>query len=388
MFDRIRAMRAAASSDDERKPIDELTRRFAQHDRRAWQEVGPGLQRLLVDRIAALDDNAITAVAPTITIALREALSSTVTGSTWQSADTLALTTGSVGVGDGLKDMRRDAIAQLKRLHHLLEDEELRANVLHALTAAGNTPNNAGYSDALGEVIMDDLAEVVDFFTETATTLALEPKRKLEVELFRLYYSYHILPPTMQANAALVAAQGRLLEAMIRCRAAIDSDDDLARYKLLVGFDNITRFMWDHAQYSIEESATENAAAIAALVASVTPETENAWLERLERYVVTESSDMAMFMGLQEFIKVMAREAPDILLAWMPQLSERLANWLPGMLHGLFEAGHGEAVDTVIAQWVADGRHLSSIAWYLQFAEKFRLDLLTQINRSRLGGSG
>lgn len=384
MFDCICAMRAAASSDDERKPIDELTRRFAQHDRHAWEKVGPGLQRFLVDRITALDDNAIIALAPTITIVLREALSTTVTGSTWQSVDTLALTTGSVGIGDALKDMRRDAITQLKRLHHLLGDEELRANVRHAMTAAGNTPNNAGYSDLLGEVIMDDLAEVVDFFTETVTTLALEAKRKLEVELFRLFYRYHALPPTMKANAALAASQGRLLNAMTRCRAAIDSDEDLARYKLLVGFDNVTRFMWDNAQYSIEESATENAAAIAALVASITPETESAWLERLERYVLTESSDMAMFLGLQEFIKVLAREAPEILFGWMPQLSERLANWLPGILHGLFEAGHGEGIDTVIAKWVAEGRHLSSIAWYLQFAEKFRLDLLTQITHRAL----
>jgi ppGpp synthetase/RelA/SpoT-type nucleotidyltranferase len=379
MFDSIRAMRAAASTDNECKPIDELTRRFAQHDRRAWQRVGPGLQRLLIDRMVALDDTAIIVAAPTMTIVLREALSSSVTGSVWQSPDTLALTTASVGVGDELKDMRREAIAQLKRLHHLLGDEELRANVRHAMTAAGNTPNNAGYSDALGEVIMDDLAQVVDFFTETAPVLALEPKRRLEVELFRLFYSYHVLPLAMQANTALVAAQGRLLEAMIRCRAAIDSDDDLARYKLLVGFDNITRFMWENAQYSIEESAAENTAAIATLVASVTPETESAWLERLERYVLTESSDMAMFMGLEEFIKVLAREAPDILLGWLPQLSERLSNWLPGMLHGLFESGHGDAVDTVITRWVADGRHLSSIAWYLQFAEKFRLDLLIQI---------
>ena len=383
MFDLIIAMRVAAQSDDERKPVDDLTRRFAQHDRRAWRNVGPGLQRLLVDRVAALSDADLVATAPTVTKMLREALSSTVTGTTWQ-ADTMTLRSGSVGVGDALKDMRRDAIGQLKRLHGLLAEEPMRGEVRHAMTAAGNTPNNAGYSDALGVVIMDDLAEVIDFFTAVALELALEPKRQLEVELFRFFYSYHALPPAMASNTELVAAQGRLLEAMSRCRAVIDADEDLARYRLLVGFDNISHSMWANARYDYQESAAERTADIAALVATVSPETEAEWLARLERYVLTESSDLAMFLGLQEFIKALSRAAPDILLGWLPRLSERLANWLPGMLHGLFEAGHGEAVDAVIEAWVAEGKHLSSIAWYLQFADKFRLDLLTVITERGL----
>lgn len=80
MLDALIAMRQAASTDDERKPIDDLTRRFAQHDLRAWQKVGPELQRLLVDRIAGLEDSALVAAAPSATIMLREALSSTVRG--------------------------------------------------------------------------------------------------------------------------------------------------------------------------------------------------------------------------------------------------------------------------------------------------------------------
>lgn len=384
MFDGILAMRAATRSDEERKPIDDLARRFAQHDRRAWQQVGPGLQRLLVDRIAALTDADLAAAAPTVTIMLRETLSSTVTGTTWQTQETMVLHTGAVRVTDGLKAIRREAIAQLKRLHALLADAAMRAEVRHAMTAAGNTPNNAGYSDALGVLIMIDLADVVDFFTETGPALALEPKRQLEAELFRLYRGYHVLPEAMRGNAELVEAQGRLLDAFARCREMIDGDQDLTRYRLLVGFDNVTRFMWDTVRYDIEASGAERAADIAALAATVTPDTETEWLVRLERYVLTESADMAMFLGLQEFIKILARTGAGLLLGWLPRLSERLANWLPGMLHALFEAGHGDAVEEVIEQWVAENRHLASIAWYLQFAERFRLDLLSTITERAL----
>lgn len=78
LFDALIEMRRAATTEDERKPIDDLTRRFAQYDRRAWQQVGPGLQRLLVDRIVGLEDGLLVEVASSVTIMLREALSSTV----------------------------------------------------------------------------------------------------------------------------------------------------------------------------------------------------------------------------------------------------------------------------------------------------------------------
>lgn len=128
MFDALIAMRQAATTEDERKPIDDLTRRFAQHDRRAWQQVGPGLQRLLVDHIAALEDAALVAAAASATIMLREALSSTVSGTSWQ-AESVILHSGSVAVTDDLKAMRRDALRQLERLHGLISEDDAREKV-------------------------------------------------------------------------------------------------------------------------------------------------------------------------------------------------------------------------------------------------------------------
>ncbi|WP_352757339.1 hypothetical protein [Mesorhizobium sp. M0482] len=93
---------------------------------------------------------------------------------------------------------------------------------------------------------------------------------------------------------------------------------------------------------------------------------------------------MATFLGLQEFIKKLAAAQPDILLDWMPRLNDRLANWLPSMLQGLSDAGHGAAVNPRIETWVGEDRHLSSITWYLQFAEAFRFDLVATITAKGL----
>lgn len=264
MFDAIIRLRASARTDDERKPIDSLTARFAHHDRRAWQHAGPGLQQMIVERTEALGDEEILDAAIPITNMLREALSSTVTGTSWQ-ATSMLMHTGSVAVSPALIAMRQTAIAQLKRLHGLIPEGNERRAIRHALTAAGNTPNNAGYSDILGVVIMNDLSNVVEFFKEIAPELGLEPKRQVETELFRFYHCYHVLPPDMAANPDLTAAQQRLLAEISACRSVIDADEDLTRYRVLVGFDNISRYMWEKVNYDYKETGIERAQDIKAL---------------------------------------------------------------------------------------------------------------------------
>lgn len=169
----------------------------------------------------------------------------------------------------------------------------------------------------------------------------------------------------MTDKPVLVAAQGRLVDAITACCAALESDPDLDRYRLLVGHDSVTPIMWGKPGFDYEAAAKERSAGIDALVASVDAASADEWLARLERFVETRSEDMATFLGLQEFIKKLATAQPDILLDWMPRLNDRLANWLPGMLHGLSDAGQGAAVNARIEIWVAEDKHLSSIAWYL-----------------------
>jgi ppGpp synthetase/RelA/SpoT-type nucleotidyltranferase len=378
MFDAVIAMRRAAVTDDERKPIDDLARRLAQYDLHAWKRVGPGIQRLIVDRFAGMNDAALLDAAASATVMLKEALSSTVTGTSWK-ADTMLLHNGSVVVTDALKQIRSDALGQLERLHALLTDDVLKGNVRHAMLAAGSTPNNAGYTDQLGEVIMEDLARIMGFFAGVIPGLGLEVRRHLEVTVHQRYFAYHALPPAMAENAALAAAQGQLLKAFAAVRAALDADPDLARYRLLVGYDSVTASMWAKPGFDYEARKEEQSAGIDALIAEVTADTSDEWLARLERFVETRSSDGATFVGLQDFIKRLATTQPDILLSWLPRLSDRFAAWLPGMLHGLWEAGRGPDIDRLVEGWIGEDRHLSSIAYYLQFAEAFRFDLLATI---------
>lgn len=383
MFHALIAMHKAATTEEERKPIANLTNRFAQHDRQMWLRVGSGLQRLLVDEVCGLDDLALVAATPTVVIILREALRCSVTGSSWN-AEAVTLHSGSVLVTEELKAMRRVALQQLKRLHGLLNEDSARAGVRDAMLAAGEAPAHGGDNELLCEVILDNLADVIGFFSDVVPGLGLEAKRQIEVRLHRKFYRYHALPPTLADKANLVAAQRRLVETITACRVVLESDPDFGRYRLLVGYDSVTISMWAKPCFDYRVRAQERSLGIDALVESVDATSAKEWLARLELFVETKSTDSATFLGLREFIEKLAAAQPMILLDWLPRLSDRLAVWLPGMLHGLSAAGHGASIDPLIETWVAEAKHLASVAWYLQYTSTFRVELLETISAKGL----
>ncbi|AMS28250.1 hypothetical protein AEM38_00045 [Hyphomonadaceae bacterium UKL13-1] len=378
MCDALIAMRQAMTTEEERKPIDNLAKRLAQHDRSVWQKVGPAIQRVLVNCIAELDDMMLVTAAPIATIILREVLSSSVTGTSWE-ADSMTFHSGSVMVTEELRATRRDALQIFKRLHSLLTEDSERSKIRRAMFVAGDTPNIGNYGDLLVQVILEDLADVIGYFTAAVPRLDLESKRQVEVKLHRKFCKYHALPPLMAAKPELVARQTELIDRILACRAALENDPDLGCYRLLVGYDSVTPLMWANGQFADQAVREERTLAIAALVGSINIANAEEWLARIERFVETRNEDRATFLGLQEFLKRLAEAQPGILLQWMQVLSDRLAFWVPDMLLGMVDAGQIAVVDPLIESWITEGKHLSSIAWYLQFTSKFRFEFLEAI---------
>lgn len=297
------------------------------------------------------------------------------------------LHSAAIGARGDVVDMRRRAITELRRIFDLARDEATKAEVLHAMSAAGRPPNNTGYSDELGIMIVHDLVGIVGFYRDIAASMPLEPRRRLEVELFTIFYRYHRLPEAMAGNAAFVEAQAALIGAIEQTRAVFDADAEYRLYRTLVGHDSVLDVMWESGSYDLEARQEERAAAVEALTSQVTADTAEEWRQRLERFVETRSDDLATFLELQNFIRKVAAREPDLVLGWLPRLTERLANWLPNMLHGLVEAGRGEDVETVVEQWVDADQHASELAWYMQFAERFDVGVLKRLTERAIDRS-
>jgi hypothetical protein len=375
-------MYRAARDDRQRKSVEELAERFARHDRDAWRHGGPFIQDLITSKIAELDDGSLAGCAQLATLMMRKTLSSSVSGETFQSAS-IIFHSGSVPPGNALERVRRLAIEQLKRIHRLAPLTEGGDAALSAMAEAGSTPNRAGYSDELGVMIMSDLAEVVHYYDEILPEMNLE-RRRIEIRMFRIFHSYHRVPDDMAGNPALMEAQKELLAAIDECRRKLEENEDYRRYRTLVGHDSVSPRMWQTASYVFEDDGAERSALTAALAGDVHAESAGEWLARLERYVSFESSDLAAFMQLQDFIRLVAVAQPYVVLAWIDGASPRLSSWLPAMLRGLVEAGRGETVDEIVSSRIEAKSRLSELAWYLQRAERFDVEILAALLRKAI----
>lgn len=362
----------------QRKALDGFATKLAEHNLAAWKKVGGAFQAHLVDRITGLDDAAIVAALPTVTTMLTQVLGSTVTGTSYQ-ADAIVMHQGSVQASDDLIAARRGAIEQLKRLYPSAQSDEERLNILHGLSSAGNTPMNSGYSNALGKVIMDDLAVVVAFYRDIAPGMSFEERRNLEERLFRHYYSYSKLPPDMADDPDLAAASSALVAEIQAGRALLNGDPDFVIYKTLVGFDSVSDRMWEDCSYDYRIDGADKDDEVEQLARSVSPETIGEWVNRLNRYAETESNDLATFSAFGTFLQRLAEYQPDLIDAFLERMSERLGRFLPALLHGLAKAGGQDRINAYIDGWIAAGQHLGNVGWYLQAALDFDEERLVRL---------
>lgn len=375
-FDCALTIYASAQDDEQRKPIEELIRRLTQHNRDAWQHGGPFVQKVIVAKISAMRDDAASDAATLIVTALREVLSTTMTGQTHE-ADAIVLHSASVPLTDELADLRRHAISQLCRLYRLVADSDGADAVLRALAATALTPRHSAYTSELSLMIMQDLVKVVHFYVDIVGDMELERRRKLEVQLFDHYLRFSHLPPGMLDGCELVSVHSELMANIQECRASLDFDPDYQSYKTLVGHDSVTSDMWKEGSY--RDRTHSRSAAVEALARGVDAENSDAWLERVKRYVRTENVDLATFTEMSVFLQKIATYNPDVLIGWLSCLSDRLSDWLPPMLNGLVDAARSDSVNELIERWILEERYLSSLAWYLGTAKSFNEAALVRI---------
>lgn len=377
-LDAILRLARQVEGEPQRKALNGFATKLAEHNLDAWKKVGGAVQAHLVDRIGKLDDSEIASALPTLTTMLTQVLKSTVTGTTFK-ADSILLHRGAVMASDVLIASHRGAIEHLKHFYALAGTDEARAEILYGLSNAGETPMNSGYSNALGKIIMDDLADVVRFYRKIAPSMNLEERRKLEERLFRHFCAYSELPRGMADDADMAAASAGLVEEIQAGRALLNADPDFVIYKTLVGYDSVSDRMWEDCSYESTVDSADANEQIEAFARSVDAGNIFEWVDRLNRYVITESDDLATFSALGTFLERLAEYQPNLIDVLLEKMSVRLERFLPALLHGLAKGGHNARIDALIDSWIDAGEHLGSAGWYLQAAVQFDENRLVRL---------
>lgn len=367
---------AGAASDDERSALVSLGEDLARHDLGVWKRYGPIAQHELMNIVEQLPAEQRERSLPLLRTMYDNMLSPEVEGSEWATSDTLTISRGAIAASLELSEIRGWAIAKLKDMLVSSQANEERQAIIGALFRATDTPYNAGYSNELAHLILENAVAVVGICRELAPGWSFEILQKLEDRMLRLHYAHRAVPPSFGDDPKLAETNAVLLSEIVAFRDAVNADPGFVTYKTLVGYDSVFPSAWEGDPFDFEARDAWRAERIDAMVADITEANAEEWLNVITRCAQTRSDDLATFPSFANFLVKLATEKSSIVIGYLDRLDDRLAQFLPGMLRGLVESGQQEFVDVKLREWIARGRYLDHICYFLKSDTLLEIDLL------------
>jgi ppGpp synthetase/RelA/SpoT-type nucleotidyltranferase len=382
-FDVICKLFPGAKSDEERKCLLLSAENLSKNNLDIWKQAGPLVQHLLVERIRRFNIGALSHIKPVVLKVLGQVLQPEGEG-TSSTYNTLTIHTGAVVPSEMLINMRSNAIEILKAFFRDAQTDAERREVMQTLSTAMRLPHRGNYSNELFKIVLDDKANIVEFYKELADDLSYELLQALEHELLWLYRRNRDMPSDTADDPEITISHRRLIEHILAFREIVNSNREFIIYKTLVGFESVFPPAWEDANFDWKAQESYRNQQIKQLMNEVNEENAAEWFARLARCAQTESNDLATFPSFGRFLEELGRSKPNILITYLDRLDERLANFLPAMLAGLEGGAKGDVAQEKVRHWVDTRRYLSQVIWYQRFAANFDADLLERALRGAI----
>ena len=376
-FDAICELYPDANSDAERQCLLKSAKNLSKHELNVWKEAGPLVQQILVERISRLNAEILSLSKPVVMEVIGQVLQPEVEG-TSSTYDTLTIHTGAVTSSNMLTIMRSDAIELLETFFREATIDAERRAIKQLLEIATRTPYRGNYSNALLKTVLEDTANIVDFYIEVAGEQSYELLQEIEHDLLWLYRRNCNVPGEIATESEIAIARERLTKSIFAFRDLVNQNNDFCVYKTLVGYQSVFTPAWEDEEFEVEGQDAYRTQKIGELVDEVTEENAVEWLTLLSRCTQTESSDLATFPSFGQFLEELGRSKPQIVITYLDLLDEGLANFLPAILKGLESGGMEGAVIDKVKHWVRRRHYLCQVILYLQIAQKFDAKLLEQ----------
>jgi ppGpp synthetase/RelA/SpoT-type nucleotidyltranferase len=383
-FDAICELFPGAKSDEERKRLLLSAENLSKNNLDIWKQAGPLVQHLLVERIRRHNNEELALIKPVVLKVFGQVLQPEVEG-TSSTYNMLTIHTGTVVPSEMLINMRSNAIEILKDFFMDARTDAERREVMQTLSTAMRLPHRGNYSNELFKIVLNDKANIVAFYKEVAHDQSYEFIQSLEHEMLWLYRRNYILPSDIGDDPEIAISHQRLIEHILAFREIINSNHDYVIYKTLVGFESVFPPAWEDPNFGWQEQEAYRDKQIKEFIENEISEKNAAeWFARLLRCAQTESNDLATFPSFGRFLEELGRSKPNILIAYLDRLDDRLANFLPAILTGLESGGKGDVVQEKVKHWVDTRQYLSQVIWYQRFASNFDADLLEQALRGAI----
>jgi len=371
-----------AGSPGESGPALELAHAVAKHDLQAWREVGPAVQRMVVDYVCNL-----AADEPPLDLrlwipVLEDVLDSDATSARAVSSSSIALGRGVVVGSSELAAIRNDALRCLQQLFEATVDARQQARLISAMSHGVQPPYGGAASPELTKILISNAVAFIAFATSIVGNVELELARTLENRVHRMVEWYGVLRPDLAENEELQGLVENLREATAQFRDALQAVPDLENYKVLVGFDSTFAWDWEGKERDHSEVEQYRAAQAASLLSTVNADNFDEWLSRLNRFAKTESVDLAMFPVFGQFLEDLALRFPEQTLASLGRIEGRLSEFLVRLLKGLLLSAQAPQARVVMDRWLEQGTNLSQLSWLVVAKGDLPVEFIKAVLRS------
>lgn len=309
--------------------------------------IGARLQGEIVHHLSQLSDGALLEKASPILRAMRQVLSASLEGHSWNYSG-VTIRRGGIVSGGGVAELREAAIALLKRMYPLSEGVPHRKAVLNTLDVATRR-ERADPDPDTAKMFERDGTAVLRFLLELVPTEALPVVQSIE---HHAYWDYYHAPSQLVRDTAL------------EVRDALDAHTEYQIYKQLIGFEGIFG-KWEELRSSESAWAYGNEkrqAAARDYLSAIDASNRDVWRDRILRFAETQSDDLATFPVFYEFLEGLGRAVPSLALELLTAHEDRMRPFLIPLIGGLWESDQSADVEEVVRRWLEAGEHLTAIA--------------------------
>lgn len=322
-------------------------------------------QTRLVNYFSELDDDALRHASSLLMGMLEQVLSPSIEGTSMTTYDTMTFRRGQIANEGGVAEMRAAAIELCKRMYALDRSVDHRKRVLLTLDTASRR-ENAGGGAQTSAMFERDAITVLEFLRELVDKEPLPLVQSIEHQAYWDYY--HAASPEVKRKA-------------LEIRDAIDAHAEYQIYKQLIGFEGVFG-KWEDLSRSDDAwdfRDDKRRAAMRDFLAGINAQTYIEWRDRILRFSETRSNDMAMFPIFYDFLSGLGQQQPDMALELLTAHEEVMDPFLIALMRGLWESPSYAKVETVVLNWIKEGKHLANIAKSLYTVSARRLNVLRQV---------
>ena len=304
--------------------------------------IGAAPQLSVIDTLEKKSDEELKTYLGGVLTLLGGLLSTSMESAKWSST-AVTLSRANTPADGGVWDVRQRSITLLKKLYNLVKTKSQKLSIIRTMTAAARTGSGAAVDKAYAGMISANAQEVLAFFAHIVKNEDLQIVQTIEHDSYWIHYH---------------SPSEDVMSAALKVKAVIDTNNEYAIYKTLVGFDGVFGD-WSTSKHEesfalgSQDSRVKDARVIASRIAD---EGFDVWRRRILTFAKTESNDLATFPVFYEFLAEVASSYPDFAIDLLINDSDQLSAFLIPILRGLWEGEKRGELVQVMQSWVLQSR--------------------------------